>query len=331
MSLRPRGSGRDRGALICEERRPGSLRVDACVSGRKDVLAVRNPYPRLAAAATIAVVAVVAGGLARSGEAVPVAELPLHTHVHGLVVDPHDPSRLLIATHHGLFRAGQDGLAERVSVVQDFMGFTPDPHDPGKLYASGHPAGGGNLGFIASTDAGKTWTQVSPGLNGPVDFHQMSVSPADPLTIYGAYGGIQISRDAGRTWRLAGPAPERLIDLAASAQHADTLYAATERGLLASADAGGSWKPLIEGAPVTLVEGAPDGSLYAFVLGRGLVRTAEPALTFETVSADFGDVFLLHLAGDPADPARLFAATGEGQILASADRGRTWAPVAGAR
>ena len=35
--------------------------------------------------------------------------------------------------------------------------------------------------------------------------------PADPLTIYGAYGGIQISRDAGRTWRLAGPAPERLI------------------------------------------------------------------------------------------------------------------------
>ena len=82
---------------------------------------------------------------------------------------------------------------------------------------------------------------------------------------------------------------------------------------------------------MTLVEGAPDGSLYAFVLGRGLVRTAEPALTFETVSADFGDVFLLHLAGDPADPARLFAATGEGQILASADRGRTWAPVAGAR
>src|SRR5215212_8071314 len=97
-------------------------------------------------------------------ETLTVGELPRHTHIHGLAVDRQDPSKLLIATHHGLFRAGSDGKAERISEVQDFMGFNPHPSDPNTLYASGHPSSGGNLGFIASADQGKTWRQISPGV-----------------------------------------------------------------------------------------------------------------------------------------------------------------------
>ena len=37
----------------------------------------------------------------------------------------------------------------------DYMGFIPHPTDPSLLFASGHPAGGGNLGFIVSNDGGK--------------------------------------------------------------------------------------------------------------------------------------------------------------------------------
>jgi hypothetical protein len=119
-------------------------------------------------------------GSAAGAEAVSVSQLKERTHIHGLAVDREDSQKLLIATHHGLFRAGPDGKAELISPVQDFMGFTPNPSDPRSLYASGHPAGGGNLGFIASTDNGATWTQVAPGANGPVDFHQMTVSSANP-------------------------------------------------------------------------------------------------------------------------------------------------------
>ena len=258
-----------------------------------------------------------------AAETIAVGELARHTHIHGLAVDGKVPSRLLIATHHGLFRAGPDGTAERVSEVQDFMGFNPHPSDPDTLFASGHPAKGGNLGFIVSSDQGKTWKQVSPGVNGPVDFHQMTVSPADPMTIYGSYGGLQISRDAGRTWKLVGLRPEKLIDLAASAGSADTLYAATEAGLLVSGDAGATWKPLLEGSAVTLVEVTPDGTLYAFVMDRGLVRATEGSPGFETLTNDIGGGFLL-LAVDPTNPDRLFAATGRGRVLASDDRGRTW-------
>jgi photosystem II stability/assembly factor-like uncharacterized protein len=287
-----------------------------------------NKKPRgklLPAGAAVLAITVAAFAIhTNAAETVAISDLSTLTHIHGLAVDRQDPSRLLIATHHGLFRTGADGKAERISVVQDFMGFTPHPSDPNRLYASGHPARGGNLGFVASDDRGRTWSQVSPGANGPVDFHQMTVSPADPQTIYGTHRGLQVSRDAGRTWTIIGPGPDGLIDLAGSAKSPDTLFAATQSGLLVSTDAGKSWKPLVQGAPVSLVEVTPEGTLYAFVLGRGLVQAGEPPIGLETISSGFEDGYLLHLAADPTNPNRVFAVTNGGKLLGSADRGRTW-------
>ncbi|RJT27722.1 exo-alpha-sialidase [Mesorhizobium waimense] len=267
-------------------------------------------------------------GSASGAEAVSVSQvsqLKDRTHIHGLAIDREDSQRLLIATHHGVFRAEPDGKAELISPVQDFMGFTPDPSDPKSLYASGHPAGGGNLGFIASTDNGVTWEQVAPGVGGPVDFHQMTVSLVDPRVLYGAYGSLQVSQDAGKTWSLVGPLPEKLIDLAASAKSANTVYAATEGGLLVSRDGGQSWETVISGAPVSLIEVTADGSLYAFVLGQGLVRAAEADMVFKTTSASWGDQILLHMAVDPADSNRMFIASHHGNVFASTDGGTNWA------
>lgn len=157
----------------------------------------------------------------------------------------------------------------------------------------------------------------------------MTVSPADPRTIYGAYRGLQLSRDGGKTWTVVGPTPEKLIDLTASVKDANVLYAATEGGLLISSDAGKSWKALLGGAPVSLVEIAPDGAIYAFVVGRGLIRSTEAPLAFTAVGEGFGDRYLLHLAVDPRNPDRLFAATERGEVLRSIDQGRTWSAFDG--
>lgn len=257
----------------------------------------------------------------------PLPELLRATHVHGLAVDRTDPGRLLIATHHGLHALRvEDGTVVPVAETRDdFMGFTPHPTEADTLYASGHPAGGGNLGFIVSSDGGKTWEQLSPGAGGPVDFHQMDVSKADPAVIYGVYGEIQVSRDGGRSWEKVGPAPDGLIDLAASAEDADRLYAATREGLIMSPDAGASWQRVaLPRRPVSLVEVAVDGTIHAFVLGSGLLRGEEGGSDWRTLSDDFGDRYLLHLAVDPTDSARLFAVTQESELLASRDGGRTW-------
>src|SRR5829696_6554043 len=75
-----------------------------------------------AALVALGLITFAGGPRARAADTFNVSELARHTHIHGLAVDRNDPAHLLIATHHGLFRANPDGKAERVSVVQDFMG-----------------------------------------------------------------------------------------------------------------------------------------------------------------------------------------------------------------
>ncbi len=274
------------------------------------------------------------GTRSQSETSTTVQALAAETHFHGLAVDPTDPSRLYLATHHGLYAVAPDGSATRLSPVQDFMGFTPHPTDPSTLYASGHPSSGGNLGFIASTDGGESWTQLAEGVGGPVDFHQMDVSPADPKTIYGAYsGGLQVSRNGGKSWEVVGPAPEGLVDLAASSKAANVLYAATQGGLLKSEDGGKTWQDgYWHRQPATMVHVTPDGAVYAFVVGTGLVGTLEPKLTWKTISNPSGRDYVLHFAVDPTSHSKLYAITFNPQskaqaVLTSDDAGETWAPV----
>ena len=254
------------------------------------------------------------------------------THVHGLAFDPGSPDRLLIATHHGLH--GLDLASMTTTPVgdsrNDFMGFTAHPALQGPLYASGHPQGGGNMGVIMSKDGGQSWTALSDGVGGPVDFHVMEVSRADPDVLYGAHAGmLQTSRDAGRTWAIVGPAPARLIDIATSARDADTLLAATETGLLRSTDRGATWvEAYPAAAPVSFVDISADGDVLAFVLGAGLVQADETTLEWAVLSNAFGDGYLLHLARDPNDPLRRYAVTGQAEMLASQDGGATWEMVA---
>ncbi len=267
-----------------------------------------------------------------------VSSLAGKTHFHGIAVDPGDPSRLYLATHHGLFKVGLDGKARRISKTRDdFMGFTPHPTDASILYASGHPAGGGNLGFIASRNGGRSWTQISRGAGRPVDFHQMDVSRVDPKVIYGVHGGLRVSRDGGRSWRMAGPAPKGLIDLAASAKDVNLLYAATRGGLLKSMDAGRSWQyTYVLRRPITMVHTTSRGDVYAFVVGTGLIRTMELELNWRTIGGSLQDNYILHLAVDPTNHSNLYAVTysprtRRNAVLASGDGGRSWLAMGGAR
>jgi hypothetical protein len=289
----------------------------------------------------LALSAAIGGGLLATcfpaEAATTVYELAQVTHFHGLEVDPADISRLYLATHDGLFAVESDGTADPLSETRDdLMGFTTHPSDPSVLYASGHSAGGSNLGFVLSIDRGRSWTQLAEGVDGPVDFHQLDVSPAHPKTVYGAYAGeLQASWDGGHTWEVVGAAPEGLIDLAASSKEPGTLYAATQFGLLKSEDGGRSWQDAYWlRQPATMVHVTPDGAVYAFVLGTGLINTVEPKLSWRTISGNgFGGSFFLHLAVDPTSDSKLYAISFDPQskeqaVLASNDAGKTWAPHA---
>jgi len=257
-----------------------------------------------------------------------IAALAKDTHFHGIAVDAADSSRIYLATHHGLFVTGANGRVQQISEVRDYMGFTAHPTDATVLFASGHPAGGGNLGFIVSKDGGRSWTKLSDGIGGPVDFHQMDVSKADPRVIYGIYDSVQRSADGGQTWERIGPEPNGIISLAASSVDTNTIYAGTQSGLQRSTDGGRSWKPLSD-KPTTMVHVARDGTVYAFMIGTGLVRAAEKNIAWKVVGKGFGEEYLLHFAADPRDPEKLYAVTFNSRtraqgVIASRDGGEKW-------
>jgi len=270
---------------------------------------------------------------ARSSE-VTITRLASQTHFHGIAVDAADPSRIYLATHHGLYVVGVDGKAWQISNTRDdFMGFTTHPNDPSILLASGHPANGGNLGFIASKDGGKSWEKIANGIDGPVDFHQMDVSKADPKVMFGVYGDLQRSADGGRTWARVAAAPPGIIALAASSQDASLLYAATQTGLKRSTDGGKKWQAAYDSdQPTTMVHVTRDGQLYAFVAGTGLIRAAEKNLAWQVLGKGFGEDYILHFAADPANEQLLYAIAFNPQthgqnVIASRDGGANWATL----
>jgi photosystem II stability/assembly factor-like uncharacterized protein len=256
-----------------------------------------------------------------------VAGLGKYTHIHGIAVAPTNTSPVLLATHDGISSASPDGLISRVSQDGfDFAGFDAHPADREVLFASGHPKNGGNLAFMLSRDAGKTWNLLSTGSTAQNDVHHIAVSRTDPQTIFATNSGLQMSRDGGITWNFVAPLPDGFVDLAASSIDRDRLYAATEQGLLFSTDSGVTWRPAhAKRSLTTLVQGAADRAVFAFIPGVGLLRAKEPSLQWVFISNDFAGRALLHLAIDSSDPRRLYAVTDEQQVVASYDKGVSWA------
>ena len=140
-------------------------------------------------------------------------------HVHGLGINPADGS-LFIATHTGLFRVGNDSrTAARVEDrYQDTMGFSIV--GPNRFIGSGHP------------DARE---QDLPSLLGLIE-----------------------STDAGKSWQLISLLGEADFHVLRSAGKRVYGYDASNDRLLASADAGRTWRELDRPAPI--VDLAPDPS-----------------------------------------------------------------------
>lgn len=256
------------------------------------------------------------------------------SHAHALAVDISNPDRVYIATHVGLFVLVNDKDLYRVGeATDDYMGFYPHPTLASVFYSSGHPAFGGDLGVQKSEDGGVTWTKISDGVNGPVDFHTMTLSPLDPNLIYGWYSGeLQRSTDAGLSWEILETTLTGVISLRAASTEASTLFAATKTGLFVSTDQGSTWSsiaPQLEGAVVTALAVHPTESqvLLSFSDRLGLAKSSDAGKTWETIPEDFGGEVVTQMAFSPMTPATIYVITAGNSIYKSTDAGGTWTGV----
>lgn len=268
----------------------------------------------LVGAAAIAVVLLQGGGGAGA--------LPDTPDYHSLLVSPIDPERVVLGTHEGLFEsadggrnwqpaslAGQDAmnLARAEDVVWagghnvlarstdggatwedvrpsglpslDVHGFAVDPRNRRTLYAA--VAG---QGLFRSTDGGRSFSlasgEVGPGVMA------LAVTPDGRILAGDMQQGLFVSRDAGKTWRLALRAS--LMGLAVNPKDS-TRVLATGPGILISSDGGREWIQVLEvdegTGPVAWSPSKPD---IAYVVGfdRVLYRTSDGGQTWNSVGGE---------------------------------------------
>ncbi len=258
------------------------------------------------------------------------------SHGHGLALDVNDPSKLYIATHHGLLVLVNEKDLYRIGKSKDdYMGFQTHPTEASVFFSSGHPSSGGNIGFQKSEDGGITWKKISNGANGPVDFHAMTVSPANPNIVYGWYqGNIQRSIDQGKTWEIVNK-NILAVQLAADSQDENIVYAATpkDEGVMVSKDKGSTWTSLskeLEGRGVAVVAVHPGDSKIFFAFSEklgGLGKSVDGGTTWQKISEDFNGETVLHIAWSRGNPNVLYALTHENALYKSADTGGTWSKI----
>ena len=277
-----------------------------------------------AAVVGLLVVAALAVALTRGGDEAPSrasgapAEAQSIADVHGLGVNPADKA-LYIATHHGLFRSARgETSATRVEAPeQDLMGFSIA--GPDRFVASGHPGpdmdAPGNLGFIESTNRGRTWKTLS--LSGEADLHLLRASGD---TAYAYDGRFRVSTDGGRNWEERD-APDELIDIAIDSADADHVLASTGSGVRDSTDGGRTWRETTLKAAVLLAWAQSAGPFAIEGTGR-IHSSGDGGSKWKT-----GGTYEGQPAAFAADSSgTIYVAQGDGAVDASVDGGRTWQP-----
>ena len=257
------------------------------------------------------------------------------THGHGLAVDLDSPDKVYIATHHGLILFDSGKLYQVGTKQDDYMGFSPDSTSAKTFYASGHPSTGGNIGFQKSTDGGLNWNTISQGVDGPVDFHAMAVSPVDSNYVYGWYQGkIQRSIDGGAHFEVVSSSI-LAVQLVADSKDVKTLYAASPAGLgiLVSHDAGVTFSELssdLVGGPVAGIASDPRNASHMIVFSEklgGLGVSMDHGITWMKVNTSF-DGTVLFVAFSRTYPLIVYALTNTNALYKSANGGIAWTQVA---
>lgn len=255
------------------------------------------------------------------------------SHGHGLAVDVIDPSKVYIATHYGLLMLKDDKDLYQVGKSKDdYMGFSAHPTDARIFFASGHPSGGGNSGFLKSEDGGQSWKKVSSGISGPVDFHAMTVSSANPNLVFGWYkGSLQRSTDEGRTWE-ALPISFPITALATDPKDENIVYAATPsgNGIMVSKDKGANWNQLSEQlkglvAAVAVHPWKPE-ILLASTEQLGLAKSSDAGKTWQSLNAQL-DGEALFIAYSRQNSSIVYVLTHNNSLYKSSDEGNAWSKI----
>jgi len=266
-----------------------------------------------------------AGPATRSDKLVDFSKKP--PFVNAMV--PEEDGSFLLTTNRGFFRVREGEEPERIrGTVKAKEGSSPvgtfleiDKISEQELVGSGHPDNERPLppylGFMRSTDAGRTWTIVSR--LGEADLHQIRRVHGRIYAFDAVLGAILVSTDDGRTWEERFTPRELILDFVVDPADPDHILASTEETLYRSTDGGEGWRPAMQVKAARLDWPEKDTVMRADKDGTFLLST-NGGESFQARGRMEGEPYKVVARG----PERAFVALSDGTVLETTDGGRSF-------
>jgi photosystem II stability/assembly factor-like uncharacterized protein len=230
------------------------------------------------------------------------------------------------SAYGGLFRSRNLGGTWLNADVGLFLGaaltVAVDPRDPDHLLM------GTDIGLLASSNGGRSWSQEAPGLISGAVFAIAFSRDGESVVCAAPTGVFRLSD--GRWSRAAvpdGAAPAREIAFGSAP---DRIYLLGDRSLFISKDGGQSFRRLgsSESGPIAALAVAmqPPGELLFAVIEGRLAVSADGGNEWQQRAVGWGDNPIDTVVLDAALPSRLWAASAD-RIFVGDDLGVRWRPV----
>lgn len=247
--------------------------------------------------------------------------------VSSLAFDARSPETLYLAAGNGLIEMHDHAERWKIltgSDVTELRDAAIDPNAPGSIYFS-HTAG-----VAATHDGGRTWTNLTPMPKRPYsDAIRVDRAHAGVLAA-GTESGVYVSRDEGRTWKLAGAAGYQIMHIEQSPHDGCFWIATSQRGgLFASHDCAATFEAFGRmGIDRNLYDVSFDPGNAKRILvagfGFGVALSEDAGLTWSFRNAGLPKPDVWSVAFDPDRPGRIYASVHEEAVFVSNDSGKIW-------
>jgi photosystem II stability/assembly factor-like uncharacterized protein len=267
-----------------------------------------------------------------------------HRRTHIISEDPVVANTVYAGTTLGLFKSADTGKTWRHLTSEQVNWMVFDPAEPRTLYLASEYAG-----VQKSKDSGEMFQAMNTGFTN----HSLTQITGIGTHVYassayeGRFGGVFTSDDGGLHWTLRSNeedlAGRSLNSLAVAPAHAEQIFAASEEGIVKSADGGKTWTRLLVQPRAAVRPGVRAEArlrvhaLRAVQLGKttlllagtdsGLFRSLNAGASWEQAKAPGIAGIPVVAIYAPAQGAARLAVETRGGLFVSEDGAVTWKPA----